>query len=102
MRMTQWAALKSITLECRSLERSVCIGMIRGVFKLTSRSMRFCSEKGTTVAWRGNNLLPHTHGMDVISRHYIESEGLNFVDTRGIMEYFKADIAAGAAKSPLP
>ena len=47
------------------------------------------------MAWRGNNLLPHTHGMDVISRHYIESEGLKFVDTRGIMEYFKADIATG-------
>ncbi len=49
------------------------------------------------MAWRGNNLLPHTHGMDVISRHYIESEGLKFVDTRGIMEYFKADIATGAS-----
>ena len=41
--------------------------------------------------------MPHTHGMDVISRHYIESEGLEFVDTRGIMEYFKDDIAAGDA-----
>ena len=49
------------------------------------------------MAWRGNNALPHTHGMDVISRHYIESEGLDFVDTRGIMEYFKDDIATGAA-----
>ena len=49
------------------------------------------------MAWRGNNLLPHTHGMDVISRHYIESEGLKFVDTRGIMEYFKADIATGVS-----
>ena len=48
------------------------------------------------VAWRGNNALPHTHGMDVISRHYIEIEGLPFVDTRGIMEHFKADIATGA------
>ena len=47
------------------------------------------------MAWRGNNALPHTHGMDVISRHYIETQGLNFVDTRGIMEYFKADIATG-------
>ena len=35
--------------------------------------------------------------MDVISRHYIETEGLEFVDTRGIMEYFKDDIATGAA-----
>ena len=31
--------------------------------------------------------------MDVISRHYIEAEGLKFIDTRGIMEYFKEDIA---------
>ncbi|CAL5229711.1 g13084 [Coccomyxa viridis] len=60
-----------------------------------AQRLKTISQKGTTVAWRGNNLLPHTHGMDVISRHYIESEGLKFVDTRGIMEYFKADIATG-------
>ena len=68
------------------------------VVVVASQLVSCCSEKGTTVAWRGNNLLPHTHGMDVISRHYIESEGLKFVDTRGIMEYFKADIATGMSR----
>ena len=60
-----------------------------------SQFMKSCSNKGIKVAWRGNNALPHTHGMDVISRHYIESEGLPFVDTRAIEEYFKDDIAKG-------
>jgi hypothetical protein len=57
--------------------------------------MNAYSDKGITVAWRGNNALPHTHGMDVISRNYIETEGLPFVDTRAIEEYFKDDIATG-------
>ena len=64
-------------------------------FRVLSQLMISCSNKGITVAWRGNNALPHTHGMDVISRHYIESEGLPFVDTRAIEEYFKNDIATG-------
>lgn len=39
--------------------------------------------------------MPQTHGMDVVSRHYIEAEGLPYVDTRAIMEYFVDDLATG-------
>ena len=62
---------------------------------MTSQLVIPCSNVGITVVWRGNTALPETHGMDVISRHYIESEGLLFVDSRAILEYFKEDIATG-------
>lgn len=50
---------------------------------------------GWQVVWRGNNVMPQTHGMDIVSRHYIEAEGLPYVDTRAIMEYFVDDLATG-------
>ena len=39
--------------------------------------------------------MPQTHGMDIVSRHYIEAEGLPYVDMRAIMEYFVDDLATG-------
>ena len=57
--------------------------------------MLVSSEDGTVVVWRGNNMMPHTHGMDVISQHYIEAQGLHFIDVNGIMEHFKSDIDNG-------
>lgn len=47
------------------------------------------------VVWRGNNSMRKTHGMDIISRHYLEAEGIPFVDTRAIMEHFKDMLATG-------
>ena len=50
---------------------------------------------GTRVLWRGNNALAITHGLDVVSRHYMAAEGVPYVDTRAVMAHFEADIAGG-------
>lgn len=39
--------------------------------------------------------MPQTYAMDILSRHFIEAEGLPYVDTRAIMEIFKDDLASG-------
>lgn len=37
-----------------------------------SKSVGVYQDLGVHVLWRGNNLLPNTHGMDIVSRHYVQ------------------------------
>ena len=60
-----------------------------------AKQLRQLRDSGTQVIWRGNNALPTTHGLDIISRHYLEAEGVPFVDTRAVMDYFTEDLASG-------
>lgn len=60
-----------------------------------ARRLRKIKDSGMHVLWKGNNRLPKTHELDVISRHYIDEEGLTFVDTDSIMKLFEEDLAAG-------
>lgn len=60
-----------------------------------ARRLAGVRDAGTKVLWRGNNALPITHGLDVVSRHYMAAEGVPYLDTRDVMRHFEADIAAG-------
>ena len=40
-------------------------------------------------------MAPFSRGMDVVAHHFMERNGLEFLDVHAIMEHFKEDIAAG-------
>ena len=60
-----------------------------------AQRLRTLQDSGIHVLWRGNNLLPKSHGLDIISKHYITEEGLTFVNTAAVMKHFAADLASG-------
>ena len=76
-------------------DTETAVPLFAAAMRELAQRLRELQDSGVRVLWKGNNLLPKTHGLDVISRHYVEEAGLAFVNTEAVMKHFAEELAGG-------